>query len=129
MSWLIRRVIVPPYCGWPRLSHQFPPAEVVVDFVKVGAVLAVEIGGEVGLVAVVVVVAGAVEVDVDVVDVLQDAKISDITKRQVSAIQIIPLFISSSYYLMEIFWEIDYDLICRVSFNVQVLIGIPSHAT
>ena len=79
--------------------------------------LAVEIGGEVVLVAVVVVVAGAVEVDVDVVDVLQDAKISDITKRQVSAIQINTLFISSSLCLnMENFRMIDYDLIFRVHF-------------
>jgi len=73
ISWLIRRVIVPPYCGWPRLSHQFPPAEVVVDFVEVGAVLAVVIGGEVVLI-VFVVVAGAVGSRRRRNSVLQDAR-------------------------------------------------------
>ena len=65
--------IVPPYCGVPSLSHQFP---VVVEVV---AVVAVVIGGEVVLV-VVVEVALVVDVVVDVgldedvvVDVAQDA--------------------------------------------------------
>ena len=31
MSLLIRMVIVPPYCGVPSLSHQFPVAVVVVE--------------------------------------------------------------------------------------------------
>ena len=54
---------------------------------------------------------------IDVVDVLQDARTSEITMRQVSAIQINPLFISSSLCLnMENFRMIDYDLIFRVHF-------------
>jgi hypothetical protein len=114
---LIRRVIIPPYCGLPRLSHQLPVPAVVVGFVEVGAVLAVVTGGEVVFVVVVVVVMGAVAVEVDVVDVLQDARTSEITMRQVSAIQINPLFISSSLCLnMENFRMIDYDLIFRVHF-------------
>jgi hypothetical protein len=114
---LIRRVIIPPYCGLPRLSHQLPVPAVVVGFVEVGAVLAVVTGGEVVFVVVVVVVMGAVAVEVDVVDVLQDARTSEITMRQVSAIQINSLFISSSLCLnMENFRMIDYDLIFRVHF-------------
>ena len=40
---------------------------------------------------------GVVVVEPDVVDELQDAKITDITMRQVSAIQIIPFFIQASF--------------------------------
>jgi D-alanyl-D-alanine dipeptidase len=40
---------------------------------------------------------GVVVVEPDVVDELQDAKTMDITMRQVSAIQIIPLFIQASF--------------------------------
>jgi hypothetical protein len=105
--------MTPPYCGLPRLSHQLPVPE-VVGFVEVGAVLAVVRGGAVVLVVVVVVV--TVAVDVAVVDVLQEARTSDITMRQVSAIQIVPLFISSSCYLMENCWKIDFDLIYRPLF-------------
>jgi hypothetical protein len=98
--------MVPPYCGLPRLSHQFPPPEVVAGFVDVGAVLLVVVRGAVVL-GEEVVIAGAVEVEVDVVEVLQDARTSDITMRPVSAIQIVPLFIQSSCYLMENFWKND----------------------
>jgi hypothetical protein len=98
ISLFIRRVIVPPYCGVPRLSHQLPVVEVVVGFIEVCAILVVVSGGAVVLVE--AVLTGVV--DVDVVDDLQDDKISDITMRQVSIIQIIPLFISSSYYLTKI---------------------------
>jgi hypothetical protein len=76
MFWGIASTISPPYCGLPRLSHQFP---VVVVVVVIG-----------GAVAVVVVV---VDVGVDVVEVPQDAKTSDVTMRQVNTIQIAPLFI------------------------------------
>jgi hypothetical protein len=104
----------PPYCGLPRLSHQLPVPEVVVGFVEVGAVLTVVSGGAVVLVVVVVVVTMAV--DVAVVDVLQEARTSDITMRQVSAIQIVPLFMSSSCYLMENRWKIDFDPNCGALF-------------
>jgi hypothetical protein len=53
ISVLTRRVIVPPYCGFPRLSHQFPAVVEVVFAVD----------------TVVVVVLGAVAVS-EVVDVV-----------------------------------------------------------
>jgi hypothetical protein len=93
-------VNVPPYCGLPNLSHQFPipaVAGVVVDM-AVGFVLGIT---EVMVVVGVVVVVVFVKVDTDVIDVLQDAKTIDITIRQVSIIQIIPLFIWLSYYYNE----------------------------
>ena len=68
-------VIVPPYCGVPRLSHQFPVAEVVTAVVGDNAVVLVAILVLV-LVAVltVLIVVVVVDVDVDVVvDELQDA--------------------------------------------------------
>jgi hypothetical protein len=66
-------VIVPPYCGFPRLSHQFPVALVVVTEVAVAEVVVVDMTALVvvvviGIVVVVVVVAFAV-----VDDLLQDA--------------------------------------------------------
>jgi hypothetical protein len=87
---------VPPYCGVPRLFHQFPVTGVVVAVVVVGAVVLV-------VVVVVVLVVVGVEVvcigaEVDVVVLLQDAKTSDVTMRQVSNPQIILLFIRTSYY-------------------------------
>jgi hypothetical protein len=42
---------------------------------------------------VVVIIVGALEVDVDVVDELHDARTSEITMRHDSTIQIVPLFI------------------------------------
>jgi hypothetical protein len=61
-------------------------------------VVVVPVGGAVVVVAVVfvvvvVLVLVVVDVDVIVVVLLQDAKTSDATMRQVSAIQIVPLFI------------------------------------
>jgi len=88
---LIRRTISPPYCGLPSLSHQCPVVEadvVVVLAVAVVVVLAVVVGIEVCVEVVVDVL-----VD-DVVDVAQDARASDVTKRQLSAIQIAFLFIN-----------------------------------
>jgi hypothetical protein len=84
----IRYVIVPPYCGVPRLSHQFP-VEVVDAVVVTGADVVVEVGA---VVAVVTGIDAVVEVGVvagtDVVlDLAQDAKINDVTMRQVSTIQ------------------------------------------
>jgi hypothetical protein len=70
-------VIVPPYCGLPRLSHQFPVAVVVtvavavVDVVDVAVEFVVVVVVITGLDVVVVVVAFGV-----VVDLLQDASIN-----------------------------------------------------
>jgi hypothetical protein len=89
---LIRRVIVPPYCGVPRVSHQFPVAAVVVAVVVVGTVVLAVV------VVVVLVVVVCVGVEVDVVVLLHDAKTSDATTRQVSSIQVIPFFIQTSIY-------------------------------
>jgi hypothetical protein len=77
----------------PSESHQFPVAVVVVGVVvEVGAVVV-----EVGAVVVVVVVV-VVDVGVDVVvDVAQDAKTRDVTMIQVSIIQVIPLFMRTSF--------------------------------
>jgi len=88
MSLVIRRVISPPYCGWPRLSHQFPVVAVVV---VVGLVVVA--------VVVVVVVAGVTVVFVPWVVVLaHDAITSDITMRHVNNNQIAPFFIQTSLY-------------------------------
>jgi len=91
-----RKVIVPPYCGLPSLSHQFPVVTVDFEVAIVGTVVGVTVifevevevdaGGSVGVVTVVA------------VDVLQEAKTSDIAIRQVSTIQIIPLFIQTSFF-------------------------------
>jgi hypothetical protein len=68
----------------------------VVD-VAVGVVVCVVLGTEETIVVGGIVVAIVfVEVGEDIVDVLQDASNDDDTIRQVSAIQIIPLFIGSS---------------------------------
>jgi hypothetical protein len=68
----------------------------VVD-VAVGVVVCVVLGTEETIVVGGIVVAIVfVEVGEDIVDVLQDASNDDDTMRQVSAIQIIPLFIGSS---------------------------------
>jgi len=81
-------VIAPPYCGTPRLFHQFP-VEVVVAAVVTTAVDVVEVG----VIAVVVEVVGVfVVVGAVVVVEEQDANTSDVTMRQVSAIQIAPFF-------------------------------------
>ena len=93
---LIAAVITPPYCGVPRLSHQFP-VEVVdtvvvtiaLDVVEVGVIVEVVV---VAITEVVVVVAGIV-VELVVFDEEQDANTSDVTIKMVSAIQITPLFI------------------------------------
>jgi hypothetical protein len=77
-------VMWPPYCGTPRLSHQFPVEEAVMEVVavvvEVAAVDVVTTGVEV--VVVVLVVVAAVVVEVDVVEDEQDANTSDITSRK-----------------------------------------------
>ena len=102
---LVERTISPPYCGLPRLSHQFPVVAVVV-------VLVVDVGGAVVVVVVLVVVV-VVVVDFDVVVVVdvvlvQDTKTSDITMRQVSAIQIVPLFIHTSFIFIRLMRKVSY---------------------
>jgi hypothetical protein len=47
---------------------------------------------------VVVLVVVVADVGVDVVDLAQDARTSDATMRQVSVIQVVPLFIYTSFY-------------------------------
>ena len=86
-------LIAPPYCGVPRLFHQFP---VVVVSVVVGerVVVGVEVVVDVVVVFVVdVVVDVGMEVVDVVVDLAQDAKTSDVTMIQISIIQTNPLFI------------------------------------
>ena len=89
-----RRVIVPPYCGTPRLSHQLPFTEVVVVVLDVGGAATVEevvfvtVGFEL-VVSVVILV---------VVVVVQEAKTIDVSKRQVSTVQKIRFFIWPPFY-------------------------------
>ena len=97
MSPSSRSVIVPPYCGVPWESHQFPVALVVVAVVVVAVVAVVVV-----FVFVVVLVVVVVVVD-DVVFVVQDAKIMAVTISQESTIQVIPLFIQTSL----LFWDIS----------------------
>jgi len=79
MSAALRIVIVPPYCGVPRLSHQLPAIVVVVVAIVVGAVVAVVLV----VVDVFVSVDVVDDVAVDVlVDVVQDAiNIAAISKK------------------------------------------------
>jgi hypothetical protein len=89
----IRITISPPYCGLPSLSHQFP-----VDGVDVGFTVDKVVEVVLGAVAVTEVVNMVVwDLPVTDVDVVQEAKINDVKMREVSTIQINPLFISSSY--------------------------------
>jgi len=94
MSVVIEVTNVPPYCGVPRLSHQFPVVVVVTVVVTAADVVVEVITLAVGVDAVVDVLDIGVVVVVDVVDdFTHDAKINDVTMRQVSSTQIIPLFI------------------------------------
>ena len=91
-------VIVPPYFGVPRLSHQFPVEVVVVAdtavvVVLVGVDTVVDVADVVMFDVVVVLV---VDVVVDVVAELHDDNTTDITTRLVSSIQKTPFFISTS---------------------------------
>lgn len=88
---------VPPYIGVPRLSHQCP-VDVVVAVVVTTADDVVDVVTEVASVEVVmeVVVVDVCVVDVEL-DVLQDAKTSEITMIQVSSTQITPLFMQASF--------------------------------
>jgi hypothetical protein len=66
-------VIVPPYCGFPRLSHQFPVALVVVTEVAVAEVVVVDMTALVVVVVIGIVVVVVVVAFVVVDDLLQDA--------------------------------------------------------
>jgi hypothetical protein len=86
----IRRVTVPPYCGVPSESHQFPVEAVVVTVVVIGVVV-VEV---VVVVVVLVVVVTIVDVGVDVfVDVEQDAISMEATIKRLKHNHIILFFI------------------------------------
>ena len=76
------------------MSHQLPTAAVVVGGVVVGGAVVLVV---VGVVEVVVDVAVGVVVVVVVVDFAQEAKINDVTMRQVNTIQIAPLFMQPPY--------------------------------
>jgi hypothetical protein len=84
-------VIVPPYCGFPSESHQFPDAAVVVAVV-VGVVV---IWVVVFVVVVVVLVVVVVIVVVEVVFEVQDASNIAMTNNKLKPNQIIFLLILS----------------------------------
>ena len=100
---------MPPYCGVPRLSHQFP-VEVVEAVVVTVALDVVEVEAIVEVLVVVitefVVVVVGIVVELVVVDEEQDANTIDVAKAKLSATQIIPFFIYTSAFYMN-FWEID----------------------
>ena len=93
---------MPPYCGTPRLSHQFPVLVVVA--VTVVAADVVDVVVDVIAAVVVVVATGGVVVVVVVVvvDDLQDAKISDSTIRKVSNPQKALFFIYTSFFILRL---------------------------
>jgi hypothetical protein len=80
-------VIVPPYCGVPSESHQFPAAVVVVGVVLVTAVVVVT-GAVVWVVVVFVVVVVVGIVVVDVVFEVQDASNIAATSKTLTLNQI-----------------------------------------
>ena len=89
----LQSVSTPPYCGLPNLSHHLPVDAVGVD-VAAWVVDTVVVTFGVVVVVVIVVVCEVVDACVGVVDdVVQEAKTSDVTIRQVKTIQNIPLFI------------------------------------
>ena len=86
-------VIVPPYCGVPRLSHQFPVEVVVTVVGKLDAEVVVKVGSD----AEVVVEVGSdakvvVEVDAVVLDLPHDASSIATTIKKLKPNQI-PLFL------------------------------------
>jgi hypothetical protein len=94
-------VIVPPYVGAPRLSHQFPVTAVVVEGVVV--IAAVVIGAVLVVALMVVVVGGGLDVDV-VVDVLQDTSNIATPNKILKPNQINFLFNSYSFLLLNFFF-------------------------
>ena len=86
-------VIVPPYCGIPRLSHQFPVALVVVTDVAVAEVVVGDITALVVVVVVMTIVVVVVVVAFVVVDALpQDASRIAATNTKDKLTQIILCF-------------------------------------
>jgi hypothetical protein len=91
-------LISPPYCGVPSVFHQLPAVVAVVT--AVGLVVDVVMGGTVDVEVVVTVGFVDVVVTVEVVvEVVQDARIRDANRRQVSVIQVKFLFIAASFNL------------------------------
>jgi hypothetical protein len=88
-------VIVPPYLGLPRLSHQFPVVAVVVVVAVVD--VTVFVGDIIVEVAVVVDAEVGCVVFVADVDVLQEDKTSDVNIRPVRTVQIAPFFTHISF--------------------------------
>ena len=86
-------VIVPPYCGVPRLSHQFP-VEVVVTAVVVDCAVELVVMPTIDVdVVLVVVIIEVVDVGVDVVvDELQDANNIAVTINKLKPNQITLFF-------------------------------------
>jgi len=106
MSLAIRSVKVPPYCGLPRLSHQFPAAgvgELVTVFAVVGVKDVVEF-----ILVVDVVIWGDCDVSVGVdVVLVQDAKNRVVIMIHVNGNQLIPLFMSTSFHQFKSFDKIQ----------------------
>jgi hypothetical protein len=96
MSLVDWRVIVPPYCGVPRLFHQFPAA-VVAAVVVCTDVEVVGVIAEIAVVLICVVVELAVEVVVDVDVELQDASTIAVTVKRLTANQMNLFFIFSPF--------------------------------
>ena len=90
---------MPPYCGLPRLSHQFPVALVVVTLVV--AVVVVVTFGVVAVVTIAVVGVVVVDVIIDdvVVDLLQDTKSKETTIRKVINTQVTLFFTYYSFVI------------------------------
>jgi hypothetical protein len=108
MSLVDWRVIVPPYCGVPRLFHQFPAAVVVEVVVCIDAEVVVVIV-EVVVVFICVVDALVCEVVVEVDAELQDASTIAATVNRITANQINLFFIFLSFFIfsMHIFVSND----------------------
>jgi len=108
MSLVDWRVIVPPYCGVPRLFHQLPAAAVVEVVVCIDAEVVVVIV-EVVVVFICVVDALVCEVVVEVDAELQDASTIAATVNRITANQINLFFIFLSFFIfsMHIFVSND----------------------
>jgi uncharacterized membrane protein (GlpM family) len=110
-------VIVPPYCGVPRLSHQFPVEVVVAEVVIAADVVEAVVEGTVLVTKTVVEVASVVEVVFAavaeiVLDDVQDVKMSETTIRQLSTIQNNPFFI----WLLSLYFRLSsLKLPCSIS--------------
>jgi len=94
---------VPPYCGLPRLSHQFPVALVVVTpVVAVVVVVTFGVVVVVTMAVVVVVVMGCVVVDAVVVFVPHEAKNIEPMIRRLINTKRVCFFTCSSFFILRI---------------------------